>query len=187
VPMRIEPAVLRAQAADGTLPPLLRGLVRTPARRAAAPATRAASGSRSATEPAGTLQERLAGLSAAERDQALRDLVRTQVAAVLGHGTADDVDAARGFLDLGFDSLTAVDLRNRLTAASGLRLPVTLIFDYPSPAALATYIGEKLGQGDAARKPVHAELDKLESILSAVAPDDAERAGITARLRDLLA
>ncbi|MER7468385.1 type I polyketide synthase, partial [Streptomyces sp. NPDC097981] len=187
VPLRIEPAVLRAQAADGTLPPLLRGLVRTPARRAAAPATRAASGTRAAAEPAGTLQERLAGLSAAERDQALRDLVRTQVAAVLGHGTADDVDAARGFLDLGFDSLTAVDLRNRLTAASGLRLPVTLIFDYPSPAALAAYIGEKLGRGDAARKPVHAELDKLESILSAVAPDDAERAGITARLRDLLA
>ncbi|WUA47110.1 SDR family NAD(P)-dependent oxidoreductase [Streptomyces sp. NBC_01367] len=187
VPMRIEPAVLRAQAADGTLPPLLRGLVRTPARRAAAPAPRTASGSRSAAEPAGTLQERLTGLSPAERDQALRDLVRTQVAAVLGHGTADDVDAARGFLDLGFDSLTAVDLRNRLTAASGLRLPVTLIFDYPSPAALATYIGEKLGRDDTARKPVHAELDKLESILSAVAPDGAERAGITARLRDLLA
>ncbi|MET9606156.1 type I polyketide synthase [Streptomyces sp. NPDC006512] len=185
VPMRIEPAVLRAQAADGTLPPLLRSLVRTPARRVADTTARTAA--RTAAEPADSLRERLAGLPATERERTLRDLVRTQVAAVLGHGTPDDVDAGRGFLDLGFDSLTAVDLRNRLTAASGLRLPVTLIFDYPSPAALAAYVGERLGQGGNGRPPVHAELDKLETILSAVAPDDAERAGITARLRDLLA
>ncbi|UQX03805.1 type I polyketide synthase [Streptomyces sp. RerS4] len=185
VPMRIEPAALRAQAADGTLPPLLRGLVRTPARRAAPTAHRATA--RTAAEPAGSLQERLAGLSPADRDRTLNELVRAQVAAVLGHGTADDVDAGRGFLDLGFDSLTAVDLRNRLTGACGLRLPVTLIFDYPSPSALAAYIGERLGQGDTGRPSVHGELDKLESILSAVAPDDVERAGITARLRDLLA
>ncbi|MFD7629881.1 type I polyketide synthase [Streptomyces sp. NPDC059851] len=186
VPMRVEPAVLRAQAADGTLPPLLRGLVRTPARRAAAPATRAVS--RTVAAPEGSLRERLAGLPAAERQQAVDELVSGQVAAVLGHGTADDVDADRGFLDLGFDSLTAVDLRNRLTAASGLRLPVTLIFDYPSPAALSGYIGERLGRSDdRARPSVHTELDKLETLLSAVAPDDAERAGITARLRDLLA
>ncbi|WP_250405191.1 type I polyketide synthase [Streptomyces cellostaticus] len=184
-PMRTEPAALRAQAADGTLPPLLRGLVRTPARRAADSGTRTAN--RHATDPAGSLAERLAGLAPAERDQALMELVRGQVAAVLGHSDADDVDAGRGFLDLGFDSLTAVDLRNRLTAHSGLRLPVTLIFDYPTPAALAAYLGERLGQGDPSRRPVHAELDKLESILSTVAPDDVERAGITARLRDLLA
>ncbi|MFI7179882.1 type I polyketide synthase [Streptomyces spororaveus] len=185
VPMRIELGALRAQAADGTLPPLLRGLVRTPARRAADSGAR--TGTRHGTDPAGSLEERLAGLSATERDQALMELVRTQVAAVLGYGGPDDVDAGRGFLDLGFDSLTAVDLRNRLTASSGLRLPVTLIFDYPSPTALAAYLGERLGQGDPSRRPVHAELDKLESILSTVGPDDVERAGITARLRDLLA
>ncbi|CAM5658656.1 hypothetical protein SLAVM298S_00010 [Streptomyces lavendulae subsp. lavendulae] len=114
----------------------------------------------------------------------LNELVRSQVAAVLGHGTADDVDACGGFLDLGFDLLTAVDLRNRLTAACGLRLPVTLIFDYPSPA-LAAYIGSGSAY-DSARPSVHTELDKLETILSALAPDDTERAGITAR-RDLLA
>ncbi|MFG2994798.1 type I polyketide synthase [Streptomyces sp. NPDC048257] len=185
VPMRIELGALRAQAADGTLPPLLRGLVRTPARRAADSGVR--TGTRHRTDPAGSLEERLAGLSSAERDQALMELVRTQVAAVLGYAGPDDVDAGRGFLDLGFDSLTAVDLRNRLTASSGLRLPVTLIFDYPSPTALAAYLGERLGQGDPSRQPVHAELDKLESILSTVGPDDVERAGITARLRDLLA
>ncbi|MGW7064433.1 type I polyketide synthase [Streptomyces sp. NPDC054904] len=185
VPMRVEPAALRAQAADGTLPPLLRGLVRTPARRAAPTTGRAASPA--TAEQAGSLRERLAGLPAAERDQALNELVRTQVAAVLGHGNTDDVDADRGFLDLGFDSLTAVDLRNRLTAACGLRLPVTLIFDYPSPAALAAYIGERTAPTGPDRPSVHTELDKLESILTAVAPDDAERAGITTRLRDLLA
>ncbi|MDQ0841391.1 type I polyketide synthase [Streptomyces sp. V1I6] len=185
VPMRIELGALRAQAADGTLPPLLRGLVRTPARRAADSGAR--TGTRHGTDLAGSLEDRLAGLSAAERDQKIMELVRTQVAAVLGYTGPDDVDAARGFLDLGFDSLTAVDLRNRLTASSGLRLPVTLIFDYPSPAALAAYLGERLGQGDPSRRPVHAELDKLESILSTVGPDDVERAGITARLRDLLA
>ncbi|MGP9017964.1 type I polyketide synthase [Streptomyces sp. BR1] len=185
VPMRVELGALRAQAADGTLPPLLRQLVRTPARRAVDSGTRA--GARPGTGSAEPLEARLAGLPSAERAQLIMELVRTQVAAVLGYGGPDDVEAARGFLDLGFDSLTAVDLRNRLTASSGLRLPVTLIFDYPSPAALAAYLGEKLGQGDPARKSVHAELDKLESILSTVGSDDVERAGITARLRDLLA
>ncbi|MGC9501890.1 SDR family NAD(P)-dependent oxidoreductase, partial [Streptomyces sp. WG7] len=184
VPMRVDLASLRAQA-DGTLPPLLRSLVRTPARRAAG--TRSPGGTGPGAGATDSLEARLAGLTADERDQLLTDLVRTQVAAVLGHGGADDVDAARGFLDLGFDSLTAVDLRNRLTAHSGLRLPVTLIFDYPSPAALARYLGERLGHGDPAPRPVHAELDRLEAVLAAVGPDDVERAGITSRLRDLLA
>ncbi|MFF8960992.1 type I polyketide synthase [Streptomyces sp. NPDC014894] len=184
-PMRIEPAALRAQAADGTLPPLLRGIVRTPVRRAAESGTRG--GAHSGARTAGSLAESLAGLSPAEREQAVTELVRTQVAAVLGYQGPDDVDAGRGFLDLGFDSLTAVDLRNRLTASAGLRLPVTLIFDYPSPAALASYLGERLGQDDTARRPVHTELDKLETMLAAVGPDDVDRAGITARLRDLLA
>ncbi|BBJ43715.1 hypothetical protein SSPO_064330 [Streptomyces antimycoticus] len=100
------------------------------------------------------------------------------------------MDAGRGFLDLGFDSLTAVDLRNRLGAAAGLRLPVTLIFDYPTPTALAGYLREELSldgaAGAAGHPPVHAELDKLEAILATIAPDDIERPGITTRLRDLL-
>ncbi|MEU0437903.1 type I polyketide synthase [Streptomyces sp. NPDC006290] len=186
VPMRIEPAALRAQAADGTLPPLLRSLVHLPMRRAAADAgTR--SGTGSGTETGGSLADRLAALPVTDRTQALMDLVRTQVAGVLGHTSADDVEPARGFLDLGFDSLTAVDLRNRLTAACGLRLPVTLIFDYPSPEALAGYLGERLGTDDTPRRAVHTELDRLESILVGVGPDDEDAAGITARLRDLLA
>ncbi|EFL26036.1 modular polyketide synthase [Streptomyces himastatinicus ATCC 53653] len=187
VPIRIDTGALRGQAAAGLLPPLLRGLVRTPVRRSADTGATGVAGT-AADSGAGSLTERLAGLSDTERDRELLEVVRTHVAAVLGHATPDDVDAGRGFLDLGFDSLTAVDLRNRLGAAAGLRLPVTLIFDYPTPTALAGYLREELGLDDttAAHQPVHAELDKLEAILATIAPDDAESPGITTRLRDLL-
>ncbi len=184
VPIRIDTGALRGQAAAGLLPPLLRGLVRTPVRRSAD--TGATSGA-VADSGAGSLATRLSGLSETERDRELLEVVRAHVAAVLGHANPDDVDAGRGFLDLGFDSLTAVDLRNRLGAAAGLRLPVTLIFDYPTPTALAGYLREELGlDGAAGHQPVHAELDKLEAILATIAPDDLERPGITTRLRDLL-
>ncbi|MGW1916908.1 type I polyketide synthase [Streptomyces sp. NPDC002076] len=181
VPMRTDAAGLRAQAAAGTLSPLLRGLVRTPAARAAAgPGTVGA-------PTAASLEQRLAGLTGTERERLLLDVVRAQVAAVLGHAGPDAVDPGRGFLDLGFDSLTAVDLRNRLGAAAGIRLPVTLIFDYPTPTALAGHLSAELGDGAApAAHGVHAELDRLEAILSAVGPDDVERPGIDARLRELL-
>jgi NADPH:quinone reductase-like Zn-dependent oxidoreductase/acyl carrier protein len=127
VPVKLDIAGLRAGAARGTEPPaLLRGLIGTPARRSA-----------SMAEPSQALRQQLARLEPAEQLQVLTDLVRGQVAAVLGHPSAEAVEGGREFFEMGFDSLTAVELRNRLHTATGLRLPATLVFDYPTAAALA--------------------------------------------------
>ncbi|WP_438453423.1 beta-ketoacyl synthase N-terminal-like domain-containing protein, partial [Streptomyces asiaticus] len=136
VPVRIAPAALRGGA--GTVPPLLRRLVRTPSRRALADA---APGMDTALH--GDLV-RLAGLSEAEQEQTLLDLVRGGVGAVLGYSDVEQVEPERAFKELGFDSLTAVELRNRLNTATGLRLPATLVFDYPSPLALARHLRDEL-------------------------------------------
>ncbi|MEU9993744.1 beta-ketoacyl synthase N-terminal-like domain-containing protein, partial [Streptomyces sp. NPDC048045] len=143
VPARFDLAGLRAQAARSTeVPPLWRALVSGgPGRRAAV----------SGGVGADSLHQRLAGLSEQERERMLTDLIRTHVAAVLGHASADVVEATRAFTDLGFDSLTAVELRNRLNGVTGLRLPATLVFDYPNPVALARHLRARLvgvGEGE---------------------------------------
>ncbi|MER6178869.1 type I polyketide synthase, partial [Streptosporangium sp. NPDC001681] len=134
IPFRLELAVLRAQ---GEVSPLLRGLVRGVRRSAA-------SGSMVAT-----LLGRLAPLGAAERTGVLVDLVRTEVALVLGHASPEMVEVRREFRELGFDSLTAVELRNRLNGVTGLRLPSTLVFDYPTPVVLAEFLLAELFGEDA--------------------------------------
>ncbi|MGW5122328.1 type I polyketide synthase, partial [Streptomyces noursei] len=108
------------------------------------------------TEPtAGGLTARLAGLTDAEQDRLLLTLVRTEAAAVLGHSSAESLPERRAFRDLGFDSVTAVDLRNRLATGTGLRLPSTMVFDHPNCAALAAFLkGAALGvPGTAAPQP----------------------------------
>jgi acyl transferase domain-containing protein/thioesterase domain-containing protein/NADP-dependent 3-hydroxy acid dehydrogenase YdfG len=132
VPVGLDRGALR-RSGDG-LPPLLRGLVPAPVRRAAAgePAAAASFG------------ERLAGLSEEDRRTRVLELVRQEAAVVLGHASADAIDAGRPFLEAGFDSLTAVELRNRLTAATGVRLPASVVFDLATPTALAGRVAGEL-------------------------------------------
>ncbi|MFD7137811.1 SDR family NAD(P)-dependent oxidoreductase, partial [Streptomyces sp. NPDC059894] len=133
VPVKLDLKAIRA-AAGGNVAPLLQGLVR-PARRVVRTQTTAA---------ASGLAARLAALPRPEQEQLLLDLVRTEAAGVLGHGGAGEVDADRAFRDAGFDSLTAVELRNRLRESTGVRLPATAVFDYPTPQVLAGHLYEEL-------------------------------------------
>ncbi|EPH41251.1 putative Phenolphthiocerol synthesis polyketide synthase type I Pks15/1 [Streptomyces aurantiacus JA 4570] len=190
VPIRIDTAALRNQPPEA-LPALLSGLVRPAVRRAQ-------TGTDTPAARTESLAQRLAGRTGAERDRMLLDLVRTHVAGVLGYASPNAVELSRGFLELGFDSLTAVELRNRLTAETELRLPSTLIFDYPNPAALAEHLSEELPTTAAAPPggPVDpgdldTELDRLESVLKAAGTstegiEGAERDRVAGRLRSLL-
>ena len=126
---------------------------------------------------------RLARLPEAARGEEVLDVVTAEVSAVLGHSPADRPAPGRTFKELGFDSLTAVALRNRLRAATGLPLPVTLVFDHPSPQALARFLTPRLGEDAAgAAASVHEELDRLTAALDATPVEAAERTAVRDRL-----
>jgi len=131
------------------------------------------------------LAGRLAGLSAAEQEALLLDVVRGQVAVVLGHSGPEGVRAETAFKDAGFDSLTSVELRNRLRAATGLKLPATLVFDHPNPQAVARYLRDELAVDEAS--PADQVLGGLSGLEAAItASDGSDRDRIAARLRELL-
>jgi polyketide synthase 12 len=136
---------------------------------------------------------RLAGLSAGEQHRILLNLVRSHVSTVLGHADPEAVQADASFKDLGFDSLTAVELRNRLGAAIGLRLPPALVFDYPQVGVLADHLRQRISPEDGVSsgvtdiEPVLGELARLESALNTVVLDDGDSSAVTARLETLLA
>nr|WP_268240701.1 type I polyketide synthase [Streptomyces camponoticapitis] len=180
IAVRLELSRLRRQGASGGVPAMLRGMVRVPSRRVA-----------SAAADSSELVRRLVALSEAEQRRLLSDLVRGQAGSVLGHASPESLDSAQAFKDIGFDSLTAVELRNRLNAATGLRLPATLIFDYPTPDVLADHIRRELGAGGGngaagAGTHVDQELTRLEAALAGVQPTGEARTALTARLQALL-
>jgi acyl carrier protein len=133
----------------------------------------------------------LVGLGELERVRALVDVVGREAAVVLGHGEGVRVDGEQVFRDAGFDSLAGVELRNRLAVVTGVRLPATVVFDFPTPVALAEHLAEQLvperggvgAGGDAA--PVLAELDRLEQVLSITTVDEAVRSRAASLLRKL--
>ncbi|WP_415830418.1 SDR family NAD(P)-dependent oxidoreductase, partial [Kibdelosporangium persicum] len=136
------PIKLDRPAISGVVPVVLRGLVRSSVRRVVG------------SPDDGRLGGRLAGMSGAERDRELLLLVQSCVAAVLGHDGVEGVAPGRAFKELGFDSLMAVELRNRLAAVTGVRLSPTLVFDYPTPLALAKHLdGELPGHGSSIAVP----------------------------------
>ncbi len=178
VPARINPAVLRSMAAAGALPTMLRGLVRARVGRA---------GDLAANPGGASLERRLTGLSTAEQQVVLVDLLRANVAAVLGYQNADAVVVDRPFKDLGFDSLTGVELRNRLNSATGLQLPATVVFDYPTISALAEHlVGQLAPEAGSDVDRVLPELDRLAVVLSSIDADDQGRERIAAQLQVML-
>ncbi|MFJ9567921.1 SDR family NAD(P)-dependent oxidoreductase, partial [Streptomyces fuscichromogenes] len=173
VAARFDLAGLRERAEAGTLAARLRALVR----RSAAPGARGGV----------PLSERFFALGQAEQLELCLELVRTTVAAVLGHRDDSRIEDEQPFKSVGFDSLTAVELRNRLSAAAGVPLPATLVFDYPTPVDLARYLWQTCRPRQAPA-PVLAELDRLEAALAAGPDTDPDlRRAVAGRLERLLA
>ncbi|ONH21775.1 hypothetical protein BL253_37950 [Pseudofrankia asymbiotica] len=161
--------------------PLVRGLA---AGRPKTPPVTAAEPGRGGT----SLRERLSRLTAADRDQVLINLVQAQVGGVLGHGDNFSVAPGLSFVEFGFDSLTAVELRNRLNSATGLQLPVSLVFDHPSIEAVASFLREQLAvSGSSPAEPLLSELTRLEEAIRAIDPDKITHGQIGLRLLEMLA
>ncbi|MFJ7773487.1 SDR family NAD(P)-dependent oxidoreductase [Streptomyces sp. NPDC097107] len=181
LPVRLDPAALRAAGPD--VQAMLRELVPAGTRRRTRARTRAGDGAGGGR----ALTEHLAGLPAGERAHAVGELVRAHVGAVLGHTGPDAIDPEVTFQQLGFDSLAGIELRNQLKAATGLHLSAAVVFDQPTPAALARHLVAELTADDAAvSRAVLADVDRLEASLAALPLADGDSTRITGRLEALL-
>jgi acyl carrier protein len=136
--------------------------------------------------PAGPLR-RLSALSPDERGRALLAIVREQAMAVLGHDDPGEIGPERAFQEVGFDSLTAMRLRERLTRETGVRLRPTAVFDFPTPARLAAHLDEQLAESLSPATPVLADLARLGAALPGVLAGDGVRDQLAERLRQMLA
>ncbi|MBZ4559832.1 type I polyketide synthase, partial [Mycobacterium avium] len=157
LPAHIDLAALRVKFDGGTLPPMFVDLINAPTRRQV-------DDSLAAAKSKSALLQRLEGLPEDEQQAVLLDLVRSNIATVLGSSSPEAIHPDRAFQELGFDSLTAVEMRNRLKAATGLALSPTLIFDYPNSAALAGYMYRELvgtSEQPAAAAPGEAEIQRV--------------------------
>ncbi len=180
MPARLDIGQLRTLAARGTvLPALLHGLAGAPVKPLAGDGQAVA---------ADALRQQLAALPAADRDGLVLNLVRAHVAAVLGFGSPEAIDPGQAFKDLGFDSLTAVELRNRLAGATGLKLPATLVFEYPNPAVIAGHLRREIAVDEPAPDAIALqELGKLEKLVHELAPGNGARSSLALRMKALLA
>ncbi|MEU1509496.1 SDR family NAD(P)-dependent oxidoreductase [Kitasatospora sp. NPDC005748] len=160
------------------VPALVTGLVR-PGRRSV--------GRGAGPEGGRSLLNQLVALPPEQLEGAVLNLVLTQAALVLSRPGSESIEASRYFRQLGFDSLTALEFRNRISGALGLRLPAAVVFDYPTPAELARYLRDRVAEQEIDYEPVLGELDRLKSLLTAIARrGGGQNAKITSRLELLL-
>ncbi|MEV4753444.1 SDR family NAD(P)-dependent oxidoreductase, partial [Streptosporangium sp. NPDC049248] len=175
-PAPLDLRVLTAQSRTGTLPKILTSLSATSVRRRAGDAGTAHS-----------FAAEMAGLGSADRRERLLQLVQTQAVMVLGHGTSTSLDPEQPFKTLGFDSLTALELRNQLGHHTGLKLPPTLVFDHPNPRALCTYLDSRFSSVITKESSdLLSELNRFEAALASAALDEDEKFAIEAKLNGLL-
>ncbi|WP_218020157.1 type I polyketide synthase [Nocardia anaemiae] len=173
--LQLDTDKLRLEAHTGPVPGVLRGFVRE----------RGRSATTSSAEL--SLGERLHGVAEPKRRVVVLDLVREKVAAVLGYGSADDIGPDRGFSELGFDSLGAVEFRNRLSKVTGLSLPSTLIFDYPTAGAVADYLLTQTAV-TASEQPTSAvpdDIARLEILLERIIANGSDNDETVAGLRSV--
>ncbi|MFE3784113.1 SDR family NAD(P)-dependent oxidoreductase [Amycolatopsis sp. NPDC059090] len=172
VPIALDTRVL-ASSGDDDLPAVLRELAGTRGRRAA----------QDAVEDTESLAQKLGALPPGKRVPTVLTLVRTHAATLLGHAGPEAVEADRSFNEVGFDSLSATGFRNKLSLVTGLKLPVSLIFDYPTPRILAEHLVTELAPAETEPEPLSDQ--GIRDALSAIPLERLRSAGLLDGLLEL--